>query len=147
MIRVGIVEDDPLIRSGIAALVNAEPDLTVAGQASDGDEALGLIAAARPDVLLMDIRMRRVGGIEATRLVCAAEPAPPVLILTTFDGDPDVLDGLRAGASGYLLKRNADDLPTAIRRVHDGEVWLDPAVAGQVLAAPDPAARTRCSAC
>jgi len=135
VIRVGIVEDDPLIRSGIAALVNAEPDLTVAGQASDGDEALGLIAAARPDVLLMDIRMRRVGGIEATRLVCAAEPAPPVLILTTFDGDPDVLDGLRAGASGYLLKRNADDLPTAIRRVHDGEVWLDPAVAGQVLAA------------
>ncbi len=135
MIRVGVVEDDPLIRGGIVALINAEPDLQVAGQATDGDEAAELVTSANPDVLLMDIRMSRVNGIEATRAVCAVEPAPPVLILTTFDGDPDVLDALRAGASGYLLKRNPADLPAAIRRVHDGEVWLDPAVAGQVLAA------------
>lgn len=135
MITVAIVEDDPLIRAGIAALVDAQPDLSVAGQASDGDEAVALVTATAPDVLLMDVRMPRLGGIDATRAVCAGDPAPPVLILTTFDGDPDVLQALRAGASGYVLKRNPDDLPSAIRRVHDGEVWLDPAVAGHVLAA------------
>ena len=134
-IRVAVVEDDPLIRAGVAALVNAQHDMEVTGLATDGDEAPALVADTRPDVVLMDIRMSRVGGIDATRALCAADPAPPVLILTTFDGDPEVLDALRAGASGYLLKRNPDDLPTAIRRVHDGEVWLDPAVAGQVLAA------------
>ena len=128
-------EDDPLIRAGIAALVGAQPDLSVAGQAADGDEAVALVTATAPDVLLMDVRMPRLGGIDATRAVCAGDPAPPVLILTTFDGDPDVLQALRAGASGYLLKRNPDDLPAAIRRVHEGEVWLDPAVAGHVLAA------------
>ena len=135
MITVAIVEDDPLIRAGIAALVGTQPDLDVVGQASDGDEAVALVATTRPDVLLMDVRMRRVGGIEATRAVCAGDPAPPVLMLTTFDGDPEVLQALRAGASGYVLKRNPDDLPVAIRHVHDGDVWLDPAVAGHVLAA------------
>lgn len=135
MISVAIVEDEPLIRAGIAALVDAQPDLQVVGRATDGDEAAALVERTRPDVLLMDIRMQRTGGIEATRAVCAGEPAPPVLILTTFDGDPEVLQALRAGASGYVLKRNPDDLPTAIRRVHDGDVWLDPAVAGHVLAA------------
>lgn len=135
MISVAIVEDEPLIRAGIAALVDAQPDLHVVGTATDGDEAVALVARTCPDVLLMDIRMQRTSGIEATRAVCAGEPAPPVLILTTFDGDPEVLQALRAGASGYLLKRNPDDLPTAVRRVHDGDVWLDPAVAGHVLAA------------
>lgn len=135
VISVAVVEDDPLIRAGITALVNAQLDLHVVGQASDGDEALALVTNSRPDVLLMDIRMSRVGGIEATRAVCATDPAPPVLLLTTFDGDPEVLDALRAGASGYLLKRHPDDLPAAIRHVHAGEVWLDPAIAGQVLAA------------
>ncbi len=83
----------------------------------------------------MDIRMPRLDGIGATRAVCSGEVAPPVLMLTTFDGDPQVLQALQAGASGYVLKRNVDDLAPAIRRVADGEVWLDPAVAGQVLAA------------
>ncbi len=135
MITVAIVEDDPLIRAGIAALVGTQPDLDVVGQASDGDEAVALVSTTRPDVLLMDVRMHRLGGIEATRAVCAGDPAPPVLMLTTFDGDPEVLQALRAGASGYVLKRNPDDIPAAIRRVHDGDVWLDPAVAGHVLAA------------
>ena len=135
MISVAIVEDEALIRAGIAALVDVQPDLQVVGQATDGDEAVALVERTRPDVLLMDIRMQRTGGIQATRAVCAGEPAPPVLIMTTFDGDPEVLEALRAGASGYLLKRNPDDLPTAIRHVHDGDVWLDPAVAGHVLAA------------
>ena len=135
MISVAIVEDEPLIRAGISALVDAQPDLQVVGKATDGDEAVALVDRTHADVLLMDIRMQRLGGIDATRAVCAGEPAPPVLILTTFDGDPEVLQALRAGASGYVLKRNPDDLPTAIRRVHDGDVWLDPAVAGHVLAA------------
>ncbi|MFT4217514.1 MAG: response regulator transcription factor [Micropruina sp.] len=135
MIRVAIVEDDPLIRAGVAAVLNAQPDLEVVGQAADGDEAVALVFDCRPDVLVMDIRMPRLDGVEATRAVCAADDAPPVLVLTTFDGDPDVVRALRAGAAGYVLKRHPDDLAPSIRRVADGEVWLDPAVAGQVLAA------------
>lgn len=120
MITVAIVDDEPLIRL-IAAVIDAHPDLSVVGQA-DGDEAAALVQRTRPGVLLMDLRMTRLSGIEATRAVCAADPAPPVLMLTTFDGDPDVLDALRAGASGYVLKRNPDQLPPAIRHVHAGEV-------------------------
>ncbi len=135
MIRVAIVEDDPLIRAGVAAVLGAQPDLEVAGQAADGDAAVALVEDCRPDVLVMDIRMPRLDGIEATRAVCSGEVAPPVLMLTTFDGDPDVLEALRAGASGYVLKRNPDDLAPAIRRVAAGDVWLDPAVAGHVLSA------------
>ena len=135
MTRVAIVEDDPLIRAGVAAVLDAQPDLMVVGQASDGDQAVALVSDCRPDVLVMDIRMARVDGVEATRTVCAAEEAPPVLMLTTFDGDPDVVRALRAGAVGYVLKRHPDDLAQAVRRVADGEVWLDPSVAGQVLAA------------
>lgn len=134
-IRVALVEDDPLIRAGIAAVLTARPDLDVVGEASDGDEAAALVEACRPDVLVLDIRMARLDGVAATRQVCAGAAAPPVLILTTFDGDPQVLQALQAGASGYVLKRNVDDLAPAIRRVADGEVWLDPAVAGRVLAA------------
>ncbi|MBP8919927.1 MAG: response regulator transcription factor [Micropruina sp.] len=134
-IRVALVEDDPLIRAGIAAVLTACPELDVVGEASDGDEAAALVEACRPDVLVLDIRMARLDGVAATRQVCAGAAAPPVLILTTFDGDPQVLQALQAGASGYVLKRNVDDLAPAIRRVADGEVWLDPAVAGRVLAA------------
>ena len=135
MIRVAIVEDDPLIRAGVAAVLDAQPDLTVVGQAPDGADAVALVTACRPDVVVMDIRMPGLDGVAATRAVCATDAAPPVLLLTTFDGDPDVVLALRAGAAGYVLKRHPDDLAPAIRRVADGEVWLDPAIAGQVLAA------------
>ncbi|MCW3159548.1 response regulator [Micropruina sonneratiae] len=135
MTRVALVEDDPLIRAGVAAVLSAEPDLDVVGLAADGDEAVGVVTAARPDVLVMDLRMPRLDGVTATRAVCALPDAPPVLVLTTFEGDPDVLLALRAGASGYLLKRNVGDLARAVRQLAAGETWLDPAVAGQVLAA------------
>lgn len=135
MTRVALVEDAPLIRAGVAAVLSAEPDLDVVGLAADGDEAVGVVTAARPDVLVMDLRMPRLDGVTATRAVCALPDAPPVLVLTTFDGDPDVLLALRAGASGYLLKRNVGDLARAVRQLAAGETWLDPAVAGQVLAA------------
>lgn len=135
MTRVALVEDDPLIRAGVAAVLSAEPDLDVVGLVADGDEAVGVVTAARPDVLVMDLRMPRLDGVTATRAVCALPDAPPVLVLTTFDGDPDVLLALRAGASGYLLKRNVGDLARAVRQLAAGETWLDPAVAGQVLAA------------
>ena len=135
MIRVAIVEDDPLIRAGVAAVLDAQPDLTVVGQAPDGADAVALVTACRPDVVVMDVRMPGLDGVAATRAVCATDAAPPVLLLTTFDGDPDVVLALRAGAAGYVLKRHPDDLAPAIRRVADGEVWLDPAIAGQVLAA------------
>ena len=135
MTSVAIIEDDPLIRAGVIAVLTAEPDLDVVGQGSDGDEAVGLVASVRPDVLVMDLRMPRLDGVAATRAVCELADLPPVLVLTTFDGDPDVLLALRAGASGYLLKRNVGDLARAVRQVAAGETWLDPAVAGQVLAA------------
>lgn len=134
-ITVAIVEDDALIRAGVVAVLSAEADLLVVGQGSDGDEAVALVTDTRPDVLVIDLRMPRLDGVAATRAVCELIDPPPVLVLTTFDGDPDVLLALRAGASGYLLKRNVGDLARAVRQVAAGETWLDPAVAGQVLAA------------
>ncbi|MFZ1411889.1 MAG: response regulator transcription factor [Micropruina sp.] len=135
MIRAVVVDDDTLIRSGIVAILSGQPDIEVIGQAPDGLAGVAMVTALAPDVVVMDIRMPGMTGVEATRTICAGGVAPPVLILTTFDGDPDVLDALRAGASGYLLKRSPADLPEAVRRVVAGDVWLDPGIAGQILAA------------
>ena len=121
MITVAIVDDEPLIRAGIAALIDAHPDLSVVGQAADGDEAAALVQRTRPDVVLMDLRMTRLSGIEATRAVCAADPAPPVLMLTTFEREDYLLAALEAGASGFALKNSrADQLADAIRVVAAG---------------------------
>lgn len=142
MIRLVVVDDDTLIRSGIIAILSAQPDMEVIGHAPDGAAGVSLVADLAPDVVVMDIRMPGMTGVEATRAICASGVAPPVLILTTFDGDPDVLDALRAGASGYLLKRSPGDLPAAVRRVVAGDVWLDPGIAGQILAALSATPRT-----
>jgi DNA-binding NarL/FixJ family response regulator len=142
MIRLVVVDDDTLIRSGIIAILSGQPDMEVIGHAPDGAAGVSLVADLAPDVVVMDIRMPGMTGVEATRAICASGVAPPVLILTTFDGDPDVLDALRAGASGYLLKRSPGDLPAAVRRVVAGDVWLDPGIAGQILAALSATPRT-----
>jgi len=136
LIRVLLVDDQPLVRAGLARILGPEPDLEIVGECTDGDEVEAAIAAHSPDVVLMDVRMKRVDGAEATRRVRATDGAPPVLILTTFDDDQTVAAALAAGAAGFLLKdAPGEDLIRATRTVAGGGAWLDPGVAGRVLEA------------
>jgi DNA-binding NarL/FixJ family response regulator len=137
VIRIVLADDHALIRGGLAAMLGAEDDITVVGEAADGSEAVELALRERPDVVVMDIRMPVLDGIEATRRI-VADPAlagTHVLILTTFDADEYVYDALRAGASGFLLKdASAADLLTAIRAVAAGDALLSPSVTRKVIA-------------
>ena len=127
MIPVLLADDQALVRAGFALILNAEPDLEVVGEADDGAAAVALAAERRPAVVLMDIRMPQLDGIEATRRITAADPAARVLILTTFDLDEYVVAAFRAGASGFLLKTAPrDQLVAAVRTVHAGEALLAP---------------------
>ncbi|MEN3358323.1 MAG: hypothetical protein V7637_2305 [Mycobacteriales bacterium] len=148
-IRVLLIDDEPLVRAGLAMLLAAEPDLDVAGEASDGSEGVSLAARLCPDVVVMDVRMPGTDGVQATRRLVSDEFASlaggtvAVLILTTFNDDSAVYDALRAGASGFMLKTAAPAaLAAAVRTVAAGEAWLDPAVARRLLAdfaaRPDP---------
>jgi len=133
-IRVAIVDDQTLIREGLASLLALVPDLTVVGKAADGREALALVAELSPDVVLMDVRMPGMNGVAATREIRARYPHTRVIVLTTFDNDEYVFESLRAGASGYLLKNaDPDHLATAIRAVYAGDSILDPAVTEKVI--------------
>jgi DNA-binding NarL/FixJ family response regulator len=127
-ISVVVVDDEPLIRSGLRAIIDAESDLTVVGEAADGAAVLPVVRRTRPDVVLMDVRMPAVDGIRATRLLLdGLDPAPRVLVVTTFENDDYVYDALRAGASGFLLKRTPpDDIVQAIRTVVGSESLLFP---------------------
>ncbi|NUR98159.1 MAG: response regulator transcription factor [Kribbellaceae bacterium] len=127
-LSVVVVDDEPLIRSGLRAIINAEEDLTVVGEAGDGAEVLPLVRRTGADVVLMDVRMPAVDGIQATRLLLDnLDPAPRVLVVTTFENDDYVYDALRAGASGFLLKRTPpDDIIAAIRTVARSESLLFP---------------------
>ncbi len=127
VLRVALVDDEPLIRSGLAAVVAAEPDLEVVGQAGDGSEVLDLVGRTAPDVVLMDVRMPRVDGIEATRALVRAGSSARVLVLTTFANDDHVFDALAAGADGFLLKRSTpEEVLHGIRTVARGESLLFP---------------------
>jgi DNA-binding NarL/FixJ family response regulator len=135
-IRVLLADDQPMIRTGIAMLLDAEPDVDIVGEAGDGGEAVERAGQLRPDVVLMDVRMPGVDGVEATRRITAdgfsgsADGPITVLILTTYHVDDAVYSALRAGASGFLLKDAAPtELVAAVRAVAAGEAWLDPAVA------------------
>jgi DNA-binding NarL/FixJ family response regulator len=135
-VRVAVVDDHALIRGSFRVLINLEPDLTVVGEAATGDEAVELIARERPDVVLMDIRMPGMDGIEATRRIVAAgtEPTSRVLILTTFDLDEYVYGALRAGASGFLLKDAPPaELLTAIRIIAAGDALIAPGVTRRLI--------------
>ncbi|MFI5707941.1 response regulator [Kribbella sp. NPDC051620] len=127
-ISVVVVDDEPLIRSGLRAIIDAEDDLRVVGEAGDGAEVLSVVRRTQPDVVLMDVRMPAVDGIQATRLLLdGLDPAPRVLVVTTFENDDYVYDALRAGASGFLLKRTPpDDIIAAIRTVAGSESLLFP---------------------
>ncbi|CAL9331794.1 Transcriptional regulatory protein LiaR [Streptomyces sp. enrichment culture] len=136
MIRVVLADDQDLIRVGLRTLLENEDDMAVAGEARDGLEAVALAGTERPDIVLMDVRMPGIDGIEATRRI-AADPelaGTKVLVLTTFELDDYVFDALRYGASGFLLKNtNPADLLNAIRLVVDGEGLLSPSVTGRVI--------------
>ena len=134
MIRVLLVDDQPLLLTGFRLILASEDDLEVVGEAADGEVAVQQAQALRPDVVLMDIRMPRLDGIEATRRITALPDAPRVLVLTTFDLDEYVVEALRAGASGFLLKDvPADDLVAAVRVVHRGEAIVAPRVTRRLL--------------
>jgi DNA-binding NarL/FixJ family response regulator len=131
VIRVALADDQSLVRAGFRMLLDAEPDIEVVGEARDGAEALDIIHKARPDVVLMDIRMPKLDGLEATRLISQSPDLASVrvLILTTFELDEYVFEALRAGASGFLLKdTEPDDLLRAVRVVAEGEALLSPRV-------------------
>lgn len=145
MIRVGLVDDQAMVRVGLKMILESEPDVAVVCEASDGAEALAMIAEHEPDVVLMDVRMPGMDGIAATREVIAASPDARIVILTTFDDDEYLYGALRAGASGFLLKSaDGDTLVDAVRVVAGGEALLAPAVTRRVIekfaAAPDEAA-------
>jgi DNA-binding NarL/FixJ family response regulator len=134
-VRVLLADDQQLIREGLAIILGSQPGIEVVGQAADGQEATDLAAVHRPDVVLMDIRMPTMDGIEATRRIKSAYPATQILILTTYNEDELIFEGIRAGASGYLLKDiTRDRLIAAIRGAAQGGAQIDPAVASQVLA-------------
>jgi DNA-binding NarL/FixJ family response regulator len=136
MIRVALVDDQSMVRAGFRMILDAEADITIVGEAADGAEAVEVVARTRPDVVLMDVRMPVMDGIEATRLITNGHgtSAPRVLVLTTFDVDDYVYAALHAGASGFLLKdARAEDLVEAIRVVARGDALLAPSVTRRLI--------------
>jgi DNA-binding NarL/FixJ family response regulator len=134
VIRVLIADDQQMVRQGFTVLLNTQPDIEVVGQAVDGLDAVAQVAELVPDVVLMDIRMPELGGIEATRRITRATPQIRVLVLTTFDLDEYVYEALRAGASGFLLKdASADQLAEAVRVVAAGDALLAPGITRRLL--------------
>ena len=133
-IRVLLADDQDIIRTGLTIILNHQDDLDVVGQAADGVEAVDLAKQLKPDVILMDIKMPHLNGIQATRQIMAALPRTQIIILTTYDTDDWVFDGIRAGAVGYLLKDTpGDNLAEAVRGAMRGESQMDPIVARKVL--------------
>ncbi len=129
MIRVALVDDQAMVRAGFRMILETEPDITVVGEAGDGREAIDLVTRSRPDVVLMDVRMPHMDGIEATGHIVASGGASRVLMLTTFDLDDYVYAALRAGASGFLLKdAPAEQLINAVRVIADGDALLAPSI-------------------
>jgi DNA-binding NarL/FixJ family response regulator len=135
VIRVLIVDDQQIVRAGIARILGPDDGFEVVAECDDGDGVAAAVSEHAPDLVLMDIRMRRVDGVTATRALAADESSPPVLVLTTFDDDDALWGALDAGAAGFVLKdASADDLIAAARAVAGGAAWLDPKVAPRVLA-------------
>jgi DNA-binding NarL/FixJ family response regulator len=133
-IRVLVADDQEIVRRGLTIIISQQPDMEMVAQAEDGEEAIRLVRAYKPDVVLMDIKMPRVNGIQATRTITSDLPDIHVIILTTYDVDDWVFEGIRAGAQAYLLKETkADALAQVIRGVVRGESQLDPAIAGKVM--------------
>ena len=134
MIRVLIADDHPVVRSGLAGMLAVEPDLEVVGEAADGEEAVALATGLRPDLVLMDLRMPRLDGAEATARIARTVPGVHVLVLTTYETDTDILRAVEAGATGYLLKDTPrDQLVAGLRAAARGESALSPSVARRLV--------------
>lgn len=133
-IRVLIVDDDPLVRVALSSFMSRDPELTVVGEAENGVEALELIERDRPDIVMMDVQMPVMGGIEATELIAARWPEVCVIAVTTLEGDDTVLPMLGAGASGYMLKdSSAEELISGVKRAHQGTSSLSPRIAAMLV--------------
>lgn len=134
MIRVMLVDDHPVVREGLRGMLEAEPDLTVVGEAGSGEEAVAQARVVEADVILMDLRMRDLDGVGATERILADDPRAKVVVLTTYETDADILRAVEAGASGYLLKdASRAELAGAIRAAARGETVLAPSVAGRLV--------------
>ncbi|HEX9016862.1 MAG TPA: response regulator transcription factor [Chloroflexota bacterium] len=133
-IKILLVDDHPMVRDGLAANIETQPDMEVVGQAGDGQEGLRLAKLLKPDVVLMDLQMPKMGGLEAIQKLRQESERPEVIILTAFDTDEHIFSGLEAGARGYLLKgASRDELLKAIRAASRGESLLEPAVASKLV--------------
>jgi DNA-binding NarL/FixJ family response regulator len=136
MIRVVLVDDQAIVRAGVARILGPDDGFEVVAECDDGDGAVEAVERAGPDLVLMDIRMPRVDGLEATRRLGSLEQPPPVLVLTTFDEDEVLWGAIQAGAAGFVLKdASAHDLIAAARSVASGGAWFDPAVTPRLLRA------------
>jgi DNA-binding NarL/FixJ family response regulator len=136
VIRLILVDDQALVLAGLQRILREKDGFEVVAACADGAAAIAATAAHHPDVVVMDVRMKGMDGVQATAAIRAQDDAPPVLILTTFDDDEVLSGALRAGASGFVLKdASAEDLMRAVRAVAAGDGWLDPTVTGRVLAA------------
>jgi DNA-binding NarL/FixJ family response regulator len=134
MVRILTVDDHPLLRKGIAALVNAEPDIKLIAEACDGSEAIEMFRVHRPDVTIMDLQMPGMGGIEAIKRILSEFPSARIIVLTTYSGDVQVVRALKAGAQGYILKSNVHrELLETIRAVHAGKKRIPPELAVQLV--------------
>ncbi|KUL42249.1 response regulator [Actinoplanes awajinensis] len=134
MIRILLVDDHPVVRMGLRGMLDAEPDLTVIGEASSGAEGADLALRERPDIVLMDLRMPGGDGVEATGRILAADPGIRVMVLTTYESDRDILRAIEAGACGYLLKdATPAELAEAVRAADRGETVLAPSVASTLV--------------
>ena len=134
MIRILLVDDHPVVRMGLRGMLDAEPDLTVVGEASSGVEGVDLAVAERPDIVLMDLRMPGGDGVEATGRIMSAAPGVRVMVLTTYESDRDILRAIEAGASGYLLMdATPKELADAVRAAARGETVLAPRVASTLV--------------
>ncbi|HEV7678555.1 MAG TPA: response regulator transcription factor [Candidatus Dormibacteraeota bacterium] len=132
MIRVLVADDHPVVRHGLCTMLEIEDDIVVVGRAADGEEAVAQARETHPDIILMDVQMPNVDGIEAMRRIRAADPEARVIVLTTYRDEDYIFPSLRAGARGYLLKdASREELADAIRAVHRGESLLDPQTAEQ----------------
>ena len=129
-IRVLVVDDHPIVRLGMTAIIDVQPDMTVVGQASDGEEAIRLFDSLHPDVTLMDLRLPGVGGVQAIRNIRTRHPDAKFLVLTTYEGDEDIFQALQAGAVGYLVKGMAHDvLVKGLRQVYEGRQYVPSEIA------------------
>ncbi|MBZ5583919.1 MAG: response regulator transcription factor [Acidobacteriia bacterium] len=130
-----VVDDHPIMRLGIAAIIDAQPDMTVCGQAGSGEDAVRMFRERRPDITLMDLRLPGMSGLEALRVIRGEDPSARCVVLTTYEGDEDIHQALAAGAAGYIIKAMSHDaLVNALRRVRKGERFLPPPVARSLAA-------------